>query len=179
MIRATPLAVLLAGCQLVFEPPVAFDLAGCPAGYIDIPTLEGSRYRVEPNVLRSWSAAAADCADDSPEGFTHLFAPQTGTELGTLALQGQNLFFWIGGARELAAPEPIDTRSYRLVTGEPFPESAWAFGEPNNGGQGGGFAEAGAVLRPDGSVNDEQLSNGHELMCECDGLAVVPFDHQL
>jgi hypothetical protein len=173
MMGRSVLWMLCAGCQLVYPAPEPFDVTRCPDGYQDVPTIAGSRYRFIDAVNQSWLVAANVCDGDAP-GLTHLFAPDTEQELLTVHAVEPAPFFWIGVARDRDAPPPIQFDSYRLVTGGVLDPEAWATGEPNNSLD----LELAGVLRSDGFLNDEALTNGHEILCECDGVATVPFDFQ-
>jgi hypothetical protein len=141
---------------LIDTPTTDIDApnAGCPAGYNDLPTAPGHKYRLLAS-SESWAAQRQACAATSASAY--LAIPDSDEELVALGQLADTLF-WVG------IEDPTEGM-YINVLGQPQTYLPWSPGEPDNGGPGGSDCVASDDNVP--LLRDERCQTKYRAVCEC------------
>ena len=131
--------------------------AACMAkGYTANGTLT-SLYRVGAN-SKSWVDAETECATDVA-GATHLVVLSSPAESQFI----QTTLGWVG------LSDRATEGTFVNVTAEPNDQRPFLSGQPDNGG-----GDENCVQMKSGGLDDDQCSNDHVFVCECDGRPPTP-----
>ena len=144
--------------DMAFMDANAALVAQCLAAGYTFEASPNGYYRAVTNDA-SWGNAQAACAADVP-GASHLIVLSTTAEVAYM----QTELGWIGLSDRLVEGQFV------TVTGETGDQRPWASGQPNNASG----TEDCAQMRSDLVLYDDQCSNAHRYVCECDGRASTP-----